>query len=155
MLDWEERDGIAQYAIARASLEQRPWIDPLALAEALGVEVVRVAPRGYHGIALLEPPTIYVGRRALPKVVAHELSHITTAWCLPPGIAHDEVETDDIARQLAIPSGPLRCYVRRWGAAAIDWYPETLRWAAGPRVSEMLLELASEGDSAESVAIVA
>ena len=143
-MDWEEREGIAQYVIERARMDAHLWIDPEIAAYALGVRVVPASPRGCQGLAVLEPPEIWIGRRRSVDVAAHELAHVGTYWCLPPGVPHDEAETDDIAARIVVPSRHLRRLVRRFGAAAAERYIGAPKKLVRTRIAQALAELNDE-----------
>lgn len=119
-LDWEEREGVAQYVIARARVEFHVAIDPEVLAMLLGVRMVPRAPRGCHGAAWTDPPTICVSKRGTDAQIAfrasHEMGHLGAYWC---GVAiHVEAEIDDIAARILMPTRPLRAHLKRWGLNA-------------------------------------
>lgn len=155
MYDDEEREGIAQYALHQALFEHRPWTCPIVLARALDVRVIAAAPRGIHGIAHLDPPTIFVGRRRALPIVAHELGHVAVAWCEPGGRVHDEGEVEDVAARLVVPTAHLRRLVQRHGAEALNRYPEELRVFVRRRLGPVMAELDMENDSDENGALSA
>jgi hypothetical protein len=112
MLDDQDLEGTASWAILRAGLDPTESIDPFALAHGLGVRVVRGWPCGCGGILIANDPPIIALRMARSDLetsmrLAHELAHYALIRTGVRG-PHDERDAESIAARLLVPSGFVR-----------------------------------------------